>query len=271
MTGVACSGNLGLNHGLLARLNPSSSTQTKLNLSGTRFVHPCGLVAVMCLAESAVMAGRHVEFTGPPAQSDASKYMYRMQLHQRLAELGVHAELTPVRSRDRGDTLLEVLAFNAQEPGESLAERVFRLALDRHGQDAAQRLYTAVMEAVGNVIEHARISPRGYLALQMFPRSNSARFAIGDAGQGVRRSLEGQHSLTSDRDSIERAIVQGVTGTGVAGRGLGLPTLVDLSSLEFDIASGRSHLRRTSRGDQWSATPSGVSVPGTIVAGTVTV
>lgn len=54
MTGVACSGNLGLSHGLLARLNPSSSAQTKLNLRGTTFVHPCGLVAVMCLAESAL-------------------------------------------------------------------------------------------------------------------------------------------------------------------------------------------------------------------------
>lgn len=267
MTSLQPATSLSLEDGLTTRLLPSTDIETRLDLSQTRFVQPCGLVVLICLAESAVNHGRHVTFVPPPYGSNCSKYLYRMGLHGCLNEMNVESDLTTVSSHDTGDRLLELTRFTTEAEAECLAARVFTLARSKVGDLGARRLYVAISEAAVNVIEHADAAC-GYMALQSYPGRHTAVFAIGDAGCGLRASLARHHAVGTDRDAIAAALRPGVSGTGTLGRGNGLPEMRTQASRGFNVLSGAAHFHQSDR-QSWSVVPAGVSYAGTIVAGSI--
>lgn len=120
MTGLAAGSSVGLEHGLLSQLVESHDGRTQIDLSRAEFVEPCGLVAIMCLARAALMDDRVVEVVPPKLGSDCSKYMFRMELPQRLEELGVRAQFTPVKSHPVGNRLHELVPFESGDTGHAL-------------------------------------------------------------------------------------------------------------------------------------------------------
>lgn len=269
MTGLRSSKHLDVGQSLLASLVPSDE-RTSLNLSRTSFVHPGGLVALICLASAAHATGRTVVFTPPPYNTNVSGYLYRMRLQDHLEELGIEPNLRAVQSHDTGNRLHELKSFSSTSEINEMANQVFELALESGiSASASASLYTVVQEAAGNVVEHSNPwgSPLGYMALQSYPKSGRVEFAIGDPGVGLKASLSSAYEVADDRTGIELAMQHGVSGTGRVGRGRGLAVMRETAGVGFSLASGCSCFVRSTARETWMATLPDRTLPGVIVTG----
>ncbi|MEJ5913546.1 hypothetical protein [Pseudokineococcus sp. 1T1Z-3] len=193
-----------------------------LDLSGCRWVDPAHLVGVAAVAARHAGAGTPLRVLGP-SQPDQRRYAVRMHLGRVLDDLGVPHDLTEqVRHLDRARDLLEVRRVVTEEDAVVLA----RLVHDRTAAGdpvAAQALFTGVAELAANVADHAQAD--GYVAAQVLPVAGYVRFAVADAGLGLRRTLTGRGARGS-LHALHLAL-DGTSRLDDPTRGVGLVTVAD--------------------------------------------
>jgi anti-anti-sigma regulatory factor len=218
----------------------SSPNIQVLDLSVASFVDPAGLVALAAIAERASDDGRHINFTAP-LSPDCASYLSRMRLGQYLTSLGVTHELPPVRENPLGDRLNELKRFTGEDEYEELAGTVERTFRGEHPV-TAKALYRAVHEIASNVIDHSGRTG-GFLALQRFRQTNTVAFAVADSGIGLRASLSGRYTISTDAVALARAAQTHVSAVDDRGRGRGIGRVIAITGQhagEVILVSGTS-------------------------------
>jgi len=260
-------------------------TRTAIDLTRLQFIRPAGLVRLACLAHHGTQRG-DVIFT-PPRQRDPAVYMSRAGLGDLLEQLGIDHGLPPVR-RHQARRLLELQVYDPLgADGYDVADFIFdRLTASMPGpatedEDVAVRLYDALYELVDNcnAHAHARQECRVAIAAQEFrsPNGRHVDFAIGDTGQGIRKSFSRSalYSPKSDRAAIELALtdrvssVEDATGPG-ARRGVGLPRQVaQLASIGGHVRVRSGDAEVLCRQGGTVARTHSLEIKGTVVSGSI--
>lgn len=210
-----------------------------IDLSKLRFADPASIVGMCVFATGAVKGGDHVEFTRP-VSDDAANYLSRIRLPTVLDALNIQHHLPIVRERHIGNALVELSSFDSTSGAEKLAHHLFN-AIEKTDEAAARMLFRSVSVAGENVAHHSG-QDKGFLMAQTTFGGSMMKFAVGDAGVGIYRTLR-QSGASDDEQSLRLALQAGVSRFDVPGRGNGLRELADqVQSLKgsLTLMSGRA-------------------------------
>jgi hypothetical protein len=211
----------------------------QLDLADLRWLDPLHLVGLATHALLAQQAGSRLRLTGLP--ENQAYYAARMHLGRIIELFGGEHDLPEVNERDLHDSLLEIHPLRNPEDVERLTELVYhRVAV--HNETAARALHLAIGEVGSNVCQHARSI--GFMAAQTIAEHGVLRFAVADAGVGLRATLA-SIGAADDRQAVELAL-SGERHRWDPGRGYGLPGTVRIIT-ELDgellLASGLAATR----------------------------
>jgi len=235
----------------------------RLDLADLRWLDPLHLVGVATHALLAQRAGSRLLLTGLPESQ--AYYAARMHLGRIVELFGGEHDLPEVNERDLHDRLLEIQPLRTPADVERLSELVY-LRVAEHNEAAARALHLAIGEVGSNVCQHARSI--GFMAAQTIAEHGVLRFAVADAGVGLRATLAplGAHD---DRQAVQLALA-GERQLRNPGHGYGLPATVRIIT-ELDgellLASGLASARVTPSGSRERQLD--VAFAGTIFEGSV--
>ncbi|HEU5269625.1 MAG TPA: ATP-binding protein [Jatrophihabitans sp.] len=211
----------------------------RLHLADLRWLDPLHLVGVATHALLAQRAGSRLLLTGLPA--DQAYYAARMHLGRIVELFGGEHDLPEVNEQDLRDRLLEIQPLRSPGDVERLSELVY-LRVAEHNEPAARALHLAIGEVGSNVCQHA--SSIGFMAAQTIAEHGVLRFAVADAGVGLRATLA-PIGAADDRQAVQLALA-GERRRRTPGRGYGLPTTVRIITElkgELVLASGSAASR----------------------------
>ncbi|HVH93824.1 MAG TPA: ATP-binding protein [Nocardioidaceae bacterium] len=209
---------------LRSQLGPSFVPgRTQIDLSGLRYAEPITLVAIAALAEAALADGQQV-LCVPPDDPGVAGYLAHMGLDEALSRIGVHLSLPPVTGRTLRDTLTEITWFDSATRIEQLAIMVHG-ALERIDLDAANALFSGIMESGANVIEHSG-RRGGFLVAQLIRKRTQLQFAVSDSGVGMLQTLRGVGAETHAQ-ALHLALQRGISENPQRGSGIGLYDMND--------------------------------------------
>lgn len=201
-----------------------------IDLSRLRFIRPIGVIAILCLA--AELSDKRIRCRiVVPRDGKAWSYLYRIGLLEALS----HIEPLDVgegvldRVDQRLTALIPVRGFSSYTEVEEIAARVEDVFQASSAGLASLLLtcHTVVAELAGNVVAHSGTG-RGWILAQRYIGGDSpvVEIAVGDGGIGIRRSLaknkERYRGALGDRDSLRRAVDDGVSRFADPHRGFGL-------------------------------------------------
>jgi hypothetical protein len=264
-----------LNEQALDAFAPSGTAPgLECDLHSVRFIQPCGVVALACLAEHHAAEGDEISLR-LPLSGNATEYLARMNFGRVLKErCGIRDALPTVRRADPFGGLLEVQRFETEDGADELVDILEQRLSFRLLRSEAQPVVDAVRELATNAVKHSGTGV-GYFAAQVFePGRRTARvdFGLGDWGKGIRESLaETQRARQTDVLAIEEAVKMGVSRYVTDPiRGKGLPLTV------FDKAVARGgQITIRSRAGAVSFFPQGrfrrriAPRPGVLVSGSI--
>jgi len=235
----------------------------RLDLADLRWLDPLHLVGVATHALLAQRAGSRLLLTGLPEHQ--AYYAARMHLGRIIELFGGEHDLPKVNERDLHDSLLEIRPLRTPQDVERLTELVY-LRVAEHNEPAARALHLAIGEVGSNVCEHARSV--GFMAAQTIAEHGVLRFAVADAGVGLRATLA-PIGAADDRQAVELAL-SGERSRRSPGHGYGLPNTVRIIT-ELDgellLASGLAAARVNTDGSMERRLD--VAFQGTIFEGSV--
>ena len=238
-----------------------------VDMSSVSWCDVSGLVGLASVVDRARRRGRRVVVVAPKNRSVAN-YLAVMRLGEVLDELGAHHDLPSVRSHG-AETILPLQRFGGAADASHLATHVFDTVYPVDS-DVAAALYTGLCEAGENVEDHSG-QGGGYVAAQRYDRDGRFWFAVGDSGYGMRRTL-GLSRHEAHETAIRSALQDGVTGSGDAGRGNGLPDIArSIGKLRGNllIASGDASVIRRRRPGEVTARTHVGRLGGTVLRGLV--
>jgi hypothetical protein len=235
----------------------------RLDLADLRWLDPVHLVGVATHALLAQRAGSRLVLTGLPANQ--ANYAARMRLGRVIEQFGGEHDLPEVHERDLHDTLLEIQPLRNPQDVERLTELVYQ-RVAQHNEAAARALHVAIAEVGDNVCQHARSI--GFMAAQTIAEHGVLRFAVADAGVGLRATLA-PIGAGDDREAVQLAL-SGERSRRSPGHGYGLPNTVRIIT-ELDgellLASGMAAARVNTGGSMERRLD--VAFHGTIFEGSV--
>ena len=187
-----------------------------------------------------------------------------MHLGRVLDDLGVEHDVpTGVFQHDRHADLLEVRPVGSEDDARALAALV-ATKVRPDSAPASDVLYACVVEMALNVADHA--GAVGYVAAQTLPQVGAIKFAVADAGRGLRATLS-VRGASSDHQAMRMAL-SGRSRLDAPGRGTGLPTtLRELTALEGSLFLLSGEAAVTASGSGRVREPVDVPFPGTLVQG----
>jgi hypothetical protein len=203
-----------------------------VDLSRSQFVDPYGLVGIAC-AVAALAQNGTVELR-LPRDDNVRNYLARMNFQTvvDLPNVQPDGALPIVARQDHSDFLLELQHFNDTFGAEAVANLVYTRLRGQVQGALLEQLHESVGELGNNVEEHAVSPVGGFMAAQTYRRNQQEEYlivAVGDAGIGLRASLERRHPGSSDAEAVKLAVQKDVTGTDQVGRGQGLYYFTDFA------------------------------------------
>lgn len=220
--GIKASGRLGVEKLGVSLIADDPVGPVTLDLAGVTFFTPGGLVAVAASIEQAHRASRPLAFT-PPEVQDCQSYLSRMGLREVLGEYYELSACLPEVKKHQVDSLCELRHFEGEDDLESVVTTLMDLYKDAGGQVPGP-LYQSLFETASNAVEHSGVDG-GWVALQMFRRSDEVAVATADCGVGLKAKL----NAATDGQAIVTAARLHESSTGVAGRGRGITSVVELT------------------------------------------
>jgi hypothetical protein len=210
-----------------------------LDLADVRWLDPLHLVGIATLAHLAHQDGSRLVLTG--VRRDQASYAARMRLGRIIDAYGGRHELPEVPEHDVQGSLLEIRPLREARDVEELSALVHTrvAATDLR---AAHALHIALGEVGSNVCQHAR--GLGFMAAQTIAEHGVLRFAVADAGVGLRATLAGL-GARDDRGALTLALT-GRRRLHDPGHGYGLPsTVASITALDGELllASGVAAMR----------------------------
>lgn len=203
-----------------------------VDLSRAQFIDPYGLVGIACVI--ADLAQRGDVDVRLPHDDNVRNYLARMGFHAVLHQPNVHTDtaLSKVMRQDHSEFLLEFQRFDDTFGAEAVANLVYTRLQGEVDGGMLEQLHESVGELGNNVDEHAGSPVGGFVAAQTYRRHQADEYlivAVGDAGMGLRKSLEKRHPVGGDSEAIQLALQKDVTGTEQVGRGQGLYYFTDFA------------------------------------------
>jgi hypothetical protein len=233
-----------------------------LDLTARSWVEPAQLAAAT-LAHAHAAADLPLRVLSPRG-ADPHHYAGRMHLGRVLDGLGVEHDLpTGVLEHDRQADLLEVRPVRSEDDARALAALV-ATKVRPDSAPASDVLFSCVAEMALNVADHA--GAVGYVAAQTLPQVGAIKFAVADAGRGLRATLS-VRGAGSDDEAVRMAL-SGLSRLDAPGRGTGLPTtLRELTALEGSMFLLSGEAAVTASGSGRVRAPVEAPFPGTLVQG----
>jgi len=235
----------------------------QLDLTALRWLDPLHLVGVATHALLAQRAGSRLLLTGLP--ENQAYYAARMHLGRIIELFGGEHDLPEVNERNLHGSLLEIHPLRSPRDVERLSELVY-LRVAEHNEAAARALHLAIGEVGSNVCQHARSI--GFMAAQTLAERGVLRFAVADAGVGLRATLA-PLGAADDQQAVQLAL-SGERRRREPGRGYGLPSTVRIITElqgELLLASGLAASRVSPAGSMERQLD--VAFTGTIFEGSV--
>lgn len=199
-----------------------------LDLAGVGWIEPFALVGLACCVDDAFIHGQDVEFT-KPRSGDVCRYLSRMHIPEMFDIAGIRHDLPAVREQPMETRLVELRRFSTQTEFADLSRLVALRLEPVVTSGVLDTVYETLGEIGDNVLAHSLLEAGGWVAAQVLHRGlpgESIHFAIGDAGVGIRSSLEsGGVESSSDAEAIHLALQEGVSR--FPDRGLGLTAVND--------------------------------------------
>lgn len=203
---------------------PKDPFVARVDLTDLTWVQPYGLVSLAVFVEAQGMLLRPAEVI-TPSRADVARYLARMGLGAIVDALGGYHELPPVRHNNMKGKLLELQAFDTEAAVEMLGELVFDKVCGTD-ERSATAMHQTICEIGQNVTQHSGRSA-GYAAAQTTHGDTRVAFAIGDAGIGLKQSLQ-MFDFGNDADVLEAVMRGGVSSTNDPARGNGFKTAREL-------------------------------------------
>jgi hypothetical protein len=202
-----------------------------IDLSRVSFVDAYALTGLACFIASAARDGLSVELV-LPEHPDVRSWLSRMHLGAVIDSFPVHVGggLPRVAERDRRDALLELQRFGDSQGSERLATFIWERLEGGVDGEVVNQLFEATGELGQNVVEHAGSPVGGFVAAQRYKAGAPEErivVAVGDVGVGIRESLRLRYGEMTDGEAITQAVRWNVSRVPDAGRGQGLPGVVD--------------------------------------------
>lgn len=222
--------------------------ELRIYASGLRFVRPLGLCLLRALLHRGAERADAVVFEVPDSD-EVHMYLARMDFYVGHPSNVVLSRPAPSHNRrDRSDALIELARIERSPQVERLMQQVALVSEDLGGPSVSKACAVAVAEATANVLEHADSNLGAFVAAQRYP-GGGLELAVADLGIGFATSLAKNPAFrdVSDLKALVRSIEPGVSSIiGDAGRGLGLPALVEeiakVHYAELSLRSGAAEL-----------------------------
>ncbi|MGH8987958.1 MAG: hypothetical protein ACRDXC_05075 [Acidimicrobiales bacterium] len=238
------------------------------------FATPLDLCALRGLLDLAANACESVSFDCP-VTPDVHNYLGRMNFYDGLASRVRLSAVPPqLNRRDRRARLIEVCRIVSADDVQVLEESVWEVARAHFGTGSmAKACVSVIAAATENVLDHAD-SPVGAVVAAQSYRNTGLKLAVVDLGRGIPTTLRTRREYChlSDVEAVERALDDGVTSTGQAGRGAGLAEIIDSArrtkNSTLVIQSGRAQFTVSCSAGACNtyASRPGVPTPGTWIS-----
>lgn len=199
-----------------------------IDLSRLKFIHPSGIVGLLCLTERLLGFNKQIRVI-LPSDSAVSDYFAKIHMLDALNSL-TKVESLPVILNNiipRLTTILPVASFYTEMEVEKIAQQIEKAM---HYQGFANLLgpcYNIITELASNVVQHSERS-RGWVLAQRYEYQTERiiEIAVGDSGIGIRRSLSKNPHLsnliTDDKSALRKAVSERVSRYSHPLRGNGL-------------------------------------------------
>lgn len=193
-----------------------------IDLTNVEFAYPSGTVALSLVVNYRSENGKPTELTLPedPEENDVVTYLNRVDLFDSLPrEVRIFQDLSSLKHHARNPSHKFTEVHVLEEEGLEDASTVVQEFLQRHVEQW-RRPYEAFNEVLLNARDHSRASETngaegselkfGVLHVQVY--ENQLELAVGDIGDGVRKSLntcpdhDFRRSTTAIRATLERGI-----------------------------------------------------------------
>ncbi len=247
-------------------------SEVALMAGSLRFATPHEVCGLRALIEHAALHADLVFFDSP-VDDQVNRYLTRMDFYADLPGQVVLSRPAPtVRRWDRRNQLVELRRVACCEDVEILIDRVANVAEGQFGKGTSSTACaTALGAATENVMDHSESPVGAWVAAQRYRRTG-LELAVVDLGRGIPSTMALTYADLTDLEALEKALEDGVTCTGEAGRGAGLAELVaaveQAGNSTLTVRSGRGHLTISRSGNATQvqrSTPSCL-VPGTWIA-----
>ena len=202
----------------------------EVDLKELSFIHPMGVVGLLCFVEKLVSLGRTISLS-LPENPDVKTYLANIQVLPALESITPVAASDEVRDSlmPRLTTILPIRRFSSENDVELLAQDV-ETAMSSMGGLLAP-CYNILAELASNTVQHS-LAECGWAFVQCYQYHEGCviELAIGDCGIGIRRSLRKNtvYSLISSLDdamALRLATNEGVSRFSDPYRGFGLFTV----------------------------------------------
>jgi hypothetical protein len=203
---------------LVTDLGVSSLT---VDMAGVGFMAPCAMVTMRSAMQHALVNGaleRSNITVVPPAGSNCA-YLDRMDVFREIVDL-------PITSgRREPEGFAPAADFVDDEDVAQVAKDLATQAGFKLPKVAKQMLEDVALELGKNAVDHAGVtSTGGVVAGQRWKTQGITEIAIADTGCGIISSLRmnPQYASVEPAELITKICQNGVSATGVSGRGTGL-------------------------------------------------
>jgi hypothetical protein len=236
-------------HVAIAHLGEVEVEEVEIKMGSLSFAFPPEVCGLRALVEHAATRSGRVSLDCPSNQH-VHRYLERMNLY---SDLPGNVDLSQPRPglmrRDQSGKLIELVSVSSTNDVEDLMDRVSKIAEGQVGRGPVARAFTTAIGAITeNVVDHAA-SPIGALIAAQRYRTSGLEFSVVDLGDGIPSTLTSHpdYSGLHDLEALELALKDGVSSTGVDGRGVGLWEFVEHigrgGNATIGIASGQADLR----------------------------
>ncbi|MEJ0053770.1 MAG: ATP-binding protein [bacterium] len=166
-------------------------------------VHPLVLTMLAALGNTITPENLHFEVL----EARSKHYFERMGLFKHL---GLYSGMSITEHDPSGRFIPLTQVIDATDLTRFVTDMIPLLHLS---PTHAEPIRYIVSELVRNVIEHAETREGAFVAAQYYPKSNTIRIGICDAGIGITKSIRRSHQASGDLQAIRLALTPGITGT----------------------------------------------------------
>lgn len=190
----------------------------QIDMKDLRFVHPSGVIGLLCFLEKCGSIGKNFEIL-LPIDAEVCDYFSKIDLLTALQKFAaVSGDTEGIRPAiDRVTPIIPVMSFSTRQEVDNIAQIIEDAWHDQmHVGNLLEPCYTITVELAINVVEHSETTHGWVLAQKYeYPDENIIEIAVGDSGIGVRRSLRSNPKYASiisdDVTAIKMAVSERVT------------------------------------------------------------